>query len=428
MPLKLLSLKGEFAKNTLTLSVGTAIAQAFPIVFYPILGRLYSPSEFGLLATLSAITAILVVVGTAKYEGSILIAETKSDAANIIGFTLILSFITLLFAYFILLLMGNLLTVWLKEPDIKLWLIVCPVSAFVIIIFNCYNEWCVKNKYYLHLATNKITNAAATTLGKLMFAFISLFGNGLVIGDVAGRIISASGCTYRFLKYDKPYFMNVSFKGMRMMALRYIEFPKYFLPAQILNTVGFSLPVFLIGSYFNSKEVGYYAMTLNVLSVPMSVLSLAIRDVFRQRAQQEYQQNGNCRDIYNRLFRLLGIWSFTGTLLIFFLLPQVFSIALGSQWKIAGEYSQILLPMMAINFIGTALEGVLIISEKLKSILIWQIYYVFITVASLLLSSIIWNDIKVSLIFFSVGRSTAYIYYIYLSYKYSKGKSPIHVQ
>jgi O-antigen/teichoic acid export membrane protein len=92
---------------------------------------------------------------------------------------------------------------------------------------------------------------------------------------------------------------------MQYLAKRYVEFPKYSLPAQLLNTIGGSLPVLLIGAYFNSMEVGYYAMTMNVLGVPISVISIAIRDVFRQRANEEYIKTGSCLKIYKRLLKIL---------------------------------------------------------------------------------------------------------------------------
>ena len=48
----------SFTKNVLTLMTGTTVAQAIPIAISPILTRIYTPSDFGLLALFIAITAI----------------------------------------------------------------------------------------------------------------------------------------------------------------------------------------------------------------------------------------------------------------------------------------------------------------------------------------------------------------------------------
>lgn len=414
--------KSEFAKNAITLSIGTSIAQAFPMLFYPVLGRIFTPAEFGLLATLTSITSIISVLSTGKYENSVLITDSKNDAANVVGLVLLLSLSILIIAFIVLQLLGDQLGVWLNEPILKNWLYVCPISAYAIVIYNCYNEWCIRNKYFIVLSSNKILNSVAITLSKVFLGFVKVTGNGLVIGDLLGRIISAGGCVFKALQKDKSEFFLLSFKRMRYLAKRYKNFPKYNLPDNLLNTIGFTLPVLLIGTYFNSNEVGYYAMTMNILSIPISIVSKAVQDVFRQRANEEYVKTGSCVEIYRRLLKILIIGGVLGSLLIVFFLPDLFSIVLGKQWRISGEYSQILLPMMAINFVAVSLSGVLTITENLKIDLYLQIYYLGITAISLLFGLIVFQDMKISLISFAIGRSTAYVLYIFLSYKYSKGK------
>ena len=421
MSIRRFVIKGEFAKNAFTLTIGTSIAQAFPMLFYPILGRIFTPAEFGFLATLTSITAILTVLATGKYESSVLIVDSKNDAANIIGLVLLLSFSFLLISFIVLQIFSDKFVVWFNEPNLKKWIFVCPVSAYTIIIYDCYNEWCVRNKYFISLSWNKIINSGATTLSKLFLGLIKLVGHGLVIGDLIGRIISACGCVVRALQKDKTEFFQMSFNRMPHLAKRYVEFPKYSFPAQLLSAIGGSLPVLLIGAYFNSNEVGYYAMTMNVLSVPISVVSIAIRDVFRQRANEEFVKTGSCVGIYKRLLKILIFCGVLGSLVLVFALPGIFSIVLGKQWRIAGEYSQILLPMVAINFVATSLSGVFIITEKMKIALYWQTYYVGITIISLLLGCIIFQDIKIALTCFSIGRTTSYLLDIFFAYKYSKG-------
>ena len=257
--------KSEFAKNAITLSIGTSIAQAFPMLFYPVLGRIFLVSDFGLLATLTSITAILTVLSTAKYENTVLIADSKNDAANIVGLVLLLSFTVLLVSLIVLQLLSDQLGGWLNEPALKKWLYICPISAYAIVIYNCYNEWCVRNKYFIVLSSNKIVNSAATTLSKLFLGFVKISGNGLVVGDLIGRIISAGSCVFKALQKDKSEFLHLSFRRMRHLAGRYKEFPKYNLPDQLLMTIGVSLPVLLIGVYLNSFVFPILCFRLNIL-------------------------------------------------------------------------------------------------------------------------------------------------------------------
>lgn len=418
-----LPFKGDFVKNTLTLTLGTSIAQVIPILFYPVLGRIFSPEEFGLLATITSITAIIGALATGHYERSILITGTKQDAANMIGVILTLSFTVLFISLIVFQSFSNQFATWFNSPTLNKWLFVCPLIAFANIIYSCYNEWCVRNKYFINLSWNKIINAGSTTFSKLFFGIIKTISNGLIVGDLIGRSISASGCIYRALKNDKNVFLNISLSGMKVLAKRYIEFPKFSLPGSLLNNIGGQLPVMLIGIYYSSIEVGLFSMTVSVLSVPSSVISAAIRDTFRQRANEDYKRTGECRTILIKTIKLLSIFAIIGVLLIIFFLPALFEFVLGEEWRISGEYAQILIPMIALSFISNSLCGVLVIAEKIKIVLYAQIYYFFIALVSLLLGSWIFHSIKMTLIFFAVGMSSQYLLEIYLAFKYSRSKN-----
>ncbi len=76
--------KSEFSKNVLTLMTGTTIAQAIPIAISPILTRIYTPEDFGVLAIFMAITAITGSISNAKYEQAIVLPKKEGEAINIL--------------------------------------------------------------------------------------------------------------------------------------------------------------------------------------------------------------------------------------------------------------------------------------------------------------------------------------------------------
>ena len=58
--------KGGFVRNVVTLMTGTAIAQAIPILISPILTRLYTPNEFGILALYMAVVSVVAIIVTGR--------------------------------------------------------------------------------------------------------------------------------------------------------------------------------------------------------------------------------------------------------------------------------------------------------------------------------------------------------------------------
>ena len=107
--------ENDFAKNIVTLLTGTTAAQIIPFALSPILTRLYSPDDFGVLALFFSICSILSVVAAGRYELSIVIPEKDEEAANIVALSIFVSvifalFLQIVFAVFnsgIALLLGN---------------------------------------------------------------------------------------------------------------------------------------------------------------------------------------------------------------------------------------------------------------------------------------------------------------------------------
>jgi O-antigen/teichoic acid export membrane protein len=279
----------------------------------------------------------------------------------------------------------------------------------------------VRNGYFKKLAANKITNSTAITTGKLILGFVKIVPQGLVFGDLIGRIFSAGACIFRALQSDAAAFKEVTVVRIKTLVKEFAEFHKFIMPGMLLIEIGKYLPVFFLGYYFSSVEVGYYSMTLLVLFAPMSMISFAIRDVFRQRANEDFKKTGSCHTFYMKIFKILALIAVLGSVVLIVCLPFIFSIFVGKQWNTAAFYAQILVIPSLLTFVATPLFDVLIIVNKLKINLLWQIYYTAITLLSLWIGCAIYHDVVIALYCFAIGRSTAYLLSILLSYYYSKG-------
>ena len=64
----MINIKSELVRNILILMTGSTIAQAIPIAISPLLTRLYTPEDFGILALYISIASILAVIISMRYE------------------------------------------------------------------------------------------------------------------------------------------------------------------------------------------------------------------------------------------------------------------------------------------------------------------------------------------------------------------------
>jgi O-antigen/teichoic acid export membrane protein len=280
----------------------------------------------------------------------------------------------------------------------------------------------VRNVYFKRLSVNKITNSTAITAGKLLLGVVKIFSQGLVVGDLLGRIFSAGACIFKALQKDTAAFKEISVKRIKQLAKEFAEFPKFIMPGRLLNEIGKQLPVFFLGFYFSSVEVGYFSMSVLVLYAPISMVAFAIRDVFRQHANEDYKNTGSCRIFYNKIFIILSTIAVLGSIVLILCLPFIFSIFVGKQWDTAAYYAQILTIPTMLSFVSIPLFDVLIITNNLKVNFLWQIYYVVIIFLSLWIGCTFYDNIVIALYLFAVARSSAYLLSILFSWYYSKNK------
>lgn len=414
-------MKSEYIFNSLKLISGTLIAQIIPFIFYPILGRLFSPAEFTVLANFTAIVSIISVIVSGQYRQVILVARTEEIATNIFSLCFILTILGSFFFTFILLLCKDL---YVDIPNMYgvidiLYLI--PISVISLNVFELYNEWCVRHKYFTNLSFNKIVNAAALSTIKTGYGFGDI-KTGLVWGDVLGRIISASFCIAGMLKRHFKIRGVVSWEKMIYAAKRYKECPLNLMPAHLMNTLGGQAPVLILSVYFLADNVGQFTMAYSIMALPSIVVSSAVRDVFRQRANESYIKNGHCKEVYVSTMKVIAFLSFIGYSFLALISPWLFTFFLGDNWALAGTYARLLCPMIAINFVSEVGTGMFIISEHIKEGMWWQFAYVILSILSLWLSAILFHDIVTTILCFTLARSILYIVNFQLTYQYSKGE------
>lgn len=411
--------QSEFVRNASILTIGSVIAQLLPFVVYPLIGRLYTPEQAAVLAAYTSLVSIIQVVSTCKYEGAILLAKKDVDAANLAVLALTICGIICVLVSIPIFISPGAVNSMLKT-DLGMLLYLVPISVFSISTFEVYNEWCVRNKYYKKLAVNKISNAFTVNGGKVGAAYTPFHQVGLVVGDVLGRFATCVICFIRAWIADKAVFKQVTKNGLKDEALEFSRFPKYIVPGQLLNTLGASLPILIMGGYFAGEDIGLFSMALSIMYVPISVVGRSIRDVFRKKVRDTQDTDDSVRSFMSKMFGKIVLVSVFAALLLVWFLPFVFSFFLGEKWLLAGEYAQILTPLIVVNFISTCLDGVLLVAKKYKQIFWWQVMFCLCSVLPIVIGGVLDLGFRNTVWIYSLFRMIPDIVLIVLSFYYAK--------
>lgn len=418
-------IKNKFSRNIVTLVTGTAMAQAIPLALSPILTRLYTPEDFGILAIYVSVSAVFTVLVSLKYDIAIIIPEKDEDSANITILSIIIASIISALMFLITFFFNIEIATFLsdkKEEAIVLskWLYFVPFSVLFMGIFNAISFWFNRKALYKRMAASKVINTSGMTGVQVSSGFLSHTPLGLLAGFAAGRFFSVLFLIYKFRKDKNSVFSKVNKNKMLLLLKRYKRFPYFTLPAEFINVISNQLPIFVIGKYFGGVILGNYSLMERVLNAPISLLGRSVLDVFKQRASEDYVKFGNCRYIFVKTFKTLVLLSIFPTIVLFFLSPFVFGIVFGEEWRVAGEFAQIFSVLFFFKFTASPLSYMFNIAEKQHYDMYWQIGLLIFAIISFVIG-IQYNNVKVALISFVASYSLMYMLNIYLSYTFAKG-------
>jgi O-antigen/teichoic acid export membrane protein len=387
--IKRLKPKSQFAQHVLTLMTGTTIAQAIPIAVSPILTRIYTPEDFGVLALFTAITAVLGILVTGRYEVAVILPKKDKDAANILVLAaLIALFMSLIIGvgiYFI----EDLIIESFGNEGLRGWLYFIPASIFLSGMYQSLTFWNNRFKKFGVVATSQVGQGGGTAGTQLGFGLWSnLAGGGLILGNLVGQLTGTLVLAIRSWKELKIKIPDVSRERITENAREYKNFPLFSTWGALFNTAGTQMPVVIISRFYGLTTGGLFSLTFRVLSMPISLISGAFYNVLLQRVTQIHNEEPE---------KLVGFILRAGLFLAVLSLPIIivmvlwgeplFVFVFGENWAEAGQMAAILSVAVAMRFTVSPLSSVLALNHNVKTGVFWQTLYFFTLATTLLLAS-----------------------------------------
>ncbi len=414
--------QSAYARNVITLMTGTSLAQAIPMAISPILTRLYSPEEFGRFALYMAVAMIASVLVTGRYELSIMLPRHDKDALHITALAMGLSVVISATLLLVVIFLSQPIAALLGDTTLALWLYWVPASTLLLGFYQSLNYWINRKAQYKRMAISRTVQSGSAALVQVGTGYAGSGAIGLMGGQITGQILATGVLARLIWQEEKSQIRTVNPLRCLALAKKYINFPKYLIVAHGFNTASGQMPVLLLSSLFNTAATGFFAITQRVMVAPMSLIANAMGDVFRQEASQAYVQQRQCKAIYHKTFKRLVLISVLPFTAFFFMAPALFAWVFGEQWRVAGEYAQILTPKFLSDFVAGPLSTMFIIAEKQRLDLLWQIGLLLAGVGSFYIG-FYYSDVKLALIAYSVSHFGMQAINFFMSYKFAKNNT-----
>lgn len=378
-----------------------------PLIFSPIITRIYNPDTYGEYNILLAVVTILVSISMFRFDFALFTAKRKLERIRLLGLCFSLILISAISSLFVL------CFIFLLLPDFPTIYWSLPVLLLMAANTQLFNQIFIVNNQFWANGKRKVIQSLTFNLSATGLGFLSSNSLSLITGQAISHILVAIYSFSRFAVKLKEV-RRLSMSELKFQARQFSDFPKKGMMSTALNAIGSQSPIFMIPILFGLGSAGLYAFTVKLLYLPIQFIGRSISDSLFQRLSE------NLTDI-KKLFKLitfslfgLGIIPFS---VLYFYGTDLFSFFFGEKWAEAGEYAAILSPFFLVRFVFSPLISFLTVLNKLGIELRFNAIFLTGQLLALGLPALMGGTIRESLIFTSIFGALAYLYLGFLIFK-----------
>jgi len=391
--------KNAFARGVSVLVGGTAAGQFIVVAASPILTRLYTPEDFGLLAVFAALLGVFAVIASLRYQLAIPLPESDEEAASVAVLSLLvvagMTGLSALIVWF----WDSSITMLLNVPAMEPYLWLLPVGLALMGVYQVFSYWAIRVKAFPAIARTKLTQAISMVSVQLGAFTLGPFA--LILGQVTGHAAGSSSLAALAVRRKWTIFRQVRLADIRRAASRYRRFPIYSSWEGFFNKAGSQLPPILFAALFSPAAAGIYMLAHRVLAMPMRLIGKAVADVFVSSAAKA-NRNRALAPLVASIHRRLANIAMPPALLLLIVGPDLFAMIFGTDWRQAGEFAQWMAPWVYLVFVTSPLSMLFAVMEKQAQGMLFQGILLGVRVGALVIGGV-QNDLMLAVALFACG-------------------------
>lgn len=397
-----------FAQNVAIITSGTVLSQFINTFLAPIITRIYSPEEYGVLTVYVAVIGLFSIISSLKYEWAIPIAKDEEEAVNVLILCVFILFLYSIGVFILLFFFNGPILEALVGNSLGSYWVYVPLGILLIGIYQILMQWAYRERDYQRIARTKVMQAIFQNVSRIGLYFVG--STGLIISRILGESTGILTLFSNVKNFLEKYIQGINFRSIKKVAIRFKRFPFFSLPSQFFNMLGIQLPPILMTSLYGSKEVGFFGLANVVTTLPMILVGNSIGDVFYGEAAGVDKNNiERIKELSNKLLIKLLKISIVPFGLLVILSPWLFSTVFGEEWHPAGRYSQAISILVFFRFVFTPGSRIFAVIEKQHYALVVDFIRVVLVIASFIISNLFDVTSYITVLIYSISMSLIYL-------------------
>ena len=366
---------------------GSVVGQAAIIMVSPFLTRLYSPTEFGVFAAFSAITALLSTASCLSFDRAVTIPRKEGDAFGLELLGLVSCAATSLVLLAACRYSIPLLDRYMNGSGALAWWLI-PLTTLVTGVYQLTTVWLVRVGDYDSIALRGVVQGVSQATGGVVLGLVEAHEIGLLAMVPMGIVVGLLGVGRR-LGWSRKTFVEGA-RVFRVVLKRYRRFPLVNTWSSLLNSLGLQLPVLLLAAVMLSEDVGQMSLAFRVVSTPVAVIVVSVSNYFQGTFSARFRaESGGLANLVRRFAIRLFAVGLVPTLVIVCFGPTLFGYVFGTEWQLAGSLAQVFVFSSLVQLAVRPVSTTLVVLERLGLQLCWDVSRLVVVGLSIL-SAVLW--------------------------------------
>ena len=413
--------KNIFIKNFTILSLGSIFSQLIVFFATPLLTRIYKPEIFGLFTLFIAISSTFSLVSSGRFNTAVVVAKNKNESVTLFHLSILITTIFSILFFFIIFIGENFFKQILNAKKLGFWWYFIPILIFLESIIILFKDYANRIKNYSILSKLIVFRVLLYVTIAVICGFLGYVSEGLFIAYLLSYLITLVFFKFKIKKFVKINFFAQGPKFIKTIKKFYI-FPlnSY---AHILNSLMTYIPIYFISKSYSLSILGYYALTLNAIFLPLSFISSSVSTINLRKVPELIKNRENLlKYFFKNTFYLTVLVTLPAIILTLYA-PEICIFVFGKEWQTTGEFIKILMPSFAIIFVVSTLSPILFSTFNNHLYTYWNIISFLLTLLFFLKFSSKLNIYDLLLYLSFLNIFLYLIYYIFIFYSVKNPKN-----
>lgn len=349
-------------------SLGRATLQIAQVA---ILARFLEPTDFGLVAIVFSVLAMLQIFSDAGVSNAIIHYQdiSQNQLSSLYWLNVIASFILALLLSFV----SPLLSAWYHEPEIKQLLHIAALAMVITALGQQIRVLAQKRLLFSDLAKVELL---AAFFGFIVTVSLASLGAGVYSLVVGNLVTSGVACVLCWLRLSGGWRPQLRFRIAEIH--KFIRFGVYMVGNNLANTFNSQIDVLLGGSMLGSQSIGLYSVPKDLSLRIAGVINPIVTQVGLPVMAQAQDDNALLKRIYLQTMRMTASVNFPIYVAMGVFAPEIVYLMLGQKWHATIPLLQLFAIWALVRSTGNPVGSLLMAKGRADLSFRWNLMWLFV--------------------------------------------------